>query len=292
VLSCNSSASTQERVLEHAGARLRYRDEGAGPAIVLVHGWALDLEMWEPQATVLARRFRVLRMDRRGFGRSSGRPALAADALDIIALLDHVRVSQTAIIGMSQGARIAIDLACRAAGRLTCLVIDGAPASAPTLGLDGLREIPIAQYQDIFASRGIEALRAAIATHPLLQLASTEQSAHEILARVIARYPGNDLLTEFPADRSQLPAKSLEGFLAMSGATLSLLRLPTLVVNGELDTPHRLQAGDAICAALLDCQRALVPHAGHLANLDNPTQYNFIVTQFLARHLTRTTTAR
>ena len=59
-----------DRHLSVPGARLRYRDEGAGPAVVFVHGWTLDLDMWDPQEP-LAARLRLVRL------RSSGvRPVL------------------------------------------------------------------------------------------------------------------------------------------------------------------------------------------------------------------------
>ena len=47
----------------HRGVRLRYRDEGAGPAVVFLHGWALDLESWQPQADELRSAFRIIRLD-------------------------------------------------------------------------------------------------------------------------------------------------------------------------------------------------------------------------------------
>ena len=49
-----------DQYLAVPGARLRYRDEGAGQAVVLVHGWTLDLEIWQPQ-TALATGMRVVR---------------------------------------------------------------------------------------------------------------------------------------------------------------------------------------------------------------------------------------
>ena len=60
--------SSADRFLPVPGARLRFRDEGSGVALVLIHGWTLDLEMWSPQAQPLRDRFRIIRMDRRGFG--------------------------------------------------------------------------------------------------------------------------------------------------------------------------------------------------------------------------------
>ena len=63
--------NSAHRELQLPGARLRYRDEGAGRAVVFVHGWTLDLDVWEPQPP-LAAELRVVRYDRRGFGLSTG----------------------------------------------------------------------------------------------------------------------------------------------------------------------------------------------------------------------------
>lgn len=56
-------------VLERPGVRLVYEMTGEGPAVVLIHGFGLDMRMWDPQAGPLAARFRVVRYDCRGFRR-------------------------------------------------------------------------------------------------------------------------------------------------------------------------------------------------------------------------------
>src|SRR5713226_5942951 len=82
----------EDLYIEINGARLRYRDEGKGSAVVFVHGWALDLDMWETQAAALAAAYRVVRLDRRGFGLSSGDPSLVDDVTDLHALCRHLRL--------------------------------------------------------------------------------------------------------------------------------------------------------------------------------------------------------
>ena len=57
-------ARSADRYLSADGARLRYRDEGQGPPVVLVHGWTLDLEMWDPQVDALRSAFRLVQIGR------------------------------------------------------------------------------------------------------------------------------------------------------------------------------------------------------------------------------------
>src|SRR5471030_2146970 len=102
-------ASVAERAIDRYfaadGARLRYRDEGSGPALLLVHGWTLDLEMWNALSAALRADFRVVRFDRRGFGLSSGEPGVELDIADLAALCRHLGLERVALVGMSQGAR-------------------------------------------------------------------------------------------------------------------------------------------------------------------------------------------
>src|SRR5205807_719082 len=87
-----------DRYLCADGARLRYRDEGQGPPVVLVHGWTLDLEMWDPQVDALRSAFRLVRLDRRGHGQSGGVPAPGHDALDLAALCRHLGLARGALL--------------------------------------------------------------------------------------------------------------------------------------------------------------------------------------------------
>ena len=81
------------RVLPVAGARLHYSVTGSGPAVALVHGWALDADMWAPQRVALGQRHTVIAYDRRGFGRSTGTPGIAHDVQDLRARSTHCRSS-------------------------------------------------------------------------------------------------------------------------------------------------------------------------------------------------------
>ena len=85
---------------------LSYVDQGSGKPVVLIHGWPLCKESWEPQLAVLPRHMRVIAYDRRGFGKSS-KPwdGYDSDTLadDLKALLDALDLRDVTLVGFSMG---------------------------------------------------------------------------------------------------------------------------------------------------------------------------------------------
>jgi len=269
------SPPTVPQFFDWDDARLACRDEGAGPALVLVHGWLLDSTQWDAQALAWRPRFRVLRMDRRGFGASSGPVGLARDADDIVRLLDRLGIRRAGIVGMSQGARIALHLAAALPGRVACAVLDGTPALQGLPAREGPPETPLSEYRELLTRRGIDALRDELAAHPLMQLHCGDPAARSALAAMLGRYSGADLAAA-PGPELDLPTDRLAG-----------LEVPVLVLNGALDSAQRLAVGDALARLIPGAERRIVPRAGHLACLDSRETYSAIVLEFLTRHLNR-----
>ena len=263
-----------DRFLVVNGARLRYRDEGCGPALLLVHGWTLDLEMWDPQVRALRNTFRLIRLDRRGHGRSDGLPAPQRDSEDLEALCDQLALARVAVVGMSQGARAALGFACAAPHRVSALILDGPPA----LQADSDPEVPLQRYAALVRRHGIDAFRCEWARHALMQLRTEDPEVRALLAAMIARYPGNDL--RHPAAVTEVPS---------SGLRLEALPVPALILSGEYDLPARRQAAQQLAARLPDAELAVIPAAGHLPNLDTPDTYSKLCRGFITRHSPRET---
>jgi pimeloyl-ACP methyl ester carboxylesterase len=95
----------------------------------------------------------------------------------------------------------------------------------------------------------------------------------EILSAMLMRYPGNDL-GEPTEDRDGADAAPL----------LGALQVPMLVITGDHDLPSRTQAANILAEQSPSAERATIPAAGHLSNLDNPQAYNAVVRAFLERH--------
>jgi len=261
------------RELEVPGARLRYRDEGAGPAVVLVHGWTLDLDVWDPQAA-LAGELRIIRHDRRGFGLSSGEPSLAADVADLGVLLRSLEVASPLLVGMSQGARVVLEFAARNPGAASGLVLDGPPplVDSPADVREPLRALE--ELRRVALREGMPAFRRLWSRHPLTRLCTTDPGMHALLARILARYPGRDLLAAGAPPHETIDARSLAD-----------IDTPTLIVNGARRTAARRRAGSRLQAALGAAEYVLIHDAGHLPNLDAPREYNQLMSGFARRHL-------
>lgn len=253
-----------------AGARLRYRDDGSGSPVLLVHGWTVDLDVWDAQADALRRAFRVIRFDRRGFGFSSGRPSIEDDIRDIGAVCRELNTGPVAIVAMSQGTRAAASFALAHPEQLSCLVLDGPPefdSSIPGA------QLSLAPFRELVRDKGLAAFREQWLQSPLMQLHRADAPTRARLKAIVERYPGNDLAADFidvaPPDVS---------------ADLDALRTPVLVITGENDLPARVKSADALARRLPVGTRAVIGASGHLSNLDSPGTYNRVIEAFLARH--------
>ncbi len=119
-------------------AQIHYVVAGDGPAVVLIHGWALSLREWDDQIAALSPHYRVVAFDRRGYGRSSGSADVSADPGDIRALLDTLRIRSAVLVGHSAGAEVAIRFAAAMPERVDALVLYGgaSPTAFPFLRRD------------------------------------------------------------------------------------------------------------------------------------------------------------
>ncbi|SHM15336.1 Pimeloyl-ACP methyl ester carboxylesterase [Rhodanobacter sp. OK091] len=102
--------AVRHHTLKANGIRQHYIDAGAGPVVVLLHGFPETNYAWRHQIPVLAERYRVIAPDLRGYGKSD-KPATGYDkrtmAADLSALLDSLDIGPIALVGHDRGARVA-----------------------------------------------------------------------------------------------------------------------------------------------------------------------------------------
>ena len=257
-----------DRFIQINEERIRYREAGTGPSVVLVHGWTLDLQMWEAQSAALQAGYRVISYDRRGFGLSTGTPSIDADCTDLDAICRRVAPGPVALVGMSQGVRPVLRMSQSAPERVACLVLDG----PPDFDSNG-DEVELSRYRELVQSKGIDAFRGEWSAHPLMRLVTRDPTVHSALAAMTQRYPGRELTSAEVLSEPTAPVRP------------ESVTAPALVITGNCDLPGRTRAADRLAARLPNSERATIPGAGHLATLDNPTLYNQLLRTFLARHI-------
>ena len=258
-------------VLVLPGARLAYEVTGDGPAVVFVHGFGLDMRMWEPQAAYLVPRFRVLRYDCRGFGASGPfDPATPyTHAGDLLALLDHCGIGRAVLAGLSFGGRIVLQAALAAPARVAGLVLldavlDGVPWDPESAA--GLEEAA-GQAR----THGLLAGRATWLAHPLFAAARQRPDVASVLAEMVAGYPGQ----HWTGDDPQL----VTGPRPIDA--LADLAAPSLVVTGERDVPCFREMSAVLARRLPDVRQEVVAAAGHMVNLEQPAVVNALLARFL-----------
>jgi pimeloyl-ACP methyl ester carboxylesterase len=249
--------------LERPGARLVYEVAGDGPAVILIHGFGLDMRMWDPQVGPLAARFKVVRYDCRGFGASGPLdPAVPyTHAGDLVALLDHLDIGRAVLAGLSFGGRVALQAALAAPDRVRGLalldaVLDGVPWDPESArALDEVtRRVQAA---------GVLAGREAWLAHPLFAAARERPDLAVALAAMVAGYPGQHWLGQDPHRETRRPLDVLEGIAG-----------PALVAVGERDVPGFREMSAVLARRIPGAAYQVVADAGHMVNMEQPAAIN------------------
>jgi pimeloyl-ACP methyl ester carboxylesterase len=106
------AADGRDLFLDVPHGRLRYRDEGAGPAVVLIHAGIAQLEAWDDMVPLLVDGgVRVVRPDMRGWGGSTTDDVAFSPRADLVALLDACGIDRAVLVGNSMGGVLAFDTA-------------------------------------------------------------------------------------------------------------------------------------------------------------------------------------
>jgi pimeloyl-ACP methyl ester carboxylesterase len=250
---------------------LAFEDAGAGPGVVLVHGHPFDRSLWQPQITVLATHFRVVAPDLRGFGESPISPGFVAFseyARDVGELLDRLGVDRAAVVGLSMGGLVAMELATTDPERWWALGLVATTAEPVTaqeqmirrdradqIERDGLQVLIDYMHTGLYGSRATSKMRRSV--DAMMARAPAPGAAAALRARA-----------ERPEYRSRLRA----------------LDLPTFVCTGSEDPWSNEAVTAEIVAHLQRPEMLLIDGAGHLPNLEAEEIFTSALLDFLLRH--------
>jgi 3-oxoadipate enol-lactonase len=247
------------------GARLHYEVAGSGAPAVLLHGGLWDRRLWDDQWEAFSARFRMVRPDFRGFGRSDPAEREFNLSEDLLTVLDAEAIQRAAVVGLSLGGYVATDVALARPDRVSGLVLVGA-------GVTG--------FDDWSASiqRHREQTEAAVKRGDLaaameldLDLWCPLRSGDDDRQRRIARDNLNAPLAEELADVFEQRAID----------RLGEIRAPTLVLVGDRDVPEMLRLAGVLAAGIPGARKVVLEEADHVPNIRKPEEFNDVVIRFL-----------
>lgn len=248
-------------IIERRCARIYYEDSGSGPAILLTHGYSATLEMWAPQVAAFADRYRLLRWDVRGHGRSSSPPdpaaySHAAAVEDMAAVLDHAGVDAAVVGGLSLGGYLSLEFHLAYPERVRALVLCD---TGPGYKKDEARAA-WNRYAESLARKFEEKGLAALGPSAEVRVARHESAWGLVHA-------ARGILV-------QHDARVIE--------SLPRIRVPTLLVVGAKDEPF-LAGMRYMAEKISDSTHVVIADAGHAPNLERPDAFNRALEDFLSR---------
>jgi 3-oxoadipate enol-lactonase len=261
--------ATRRGTIRVGDALLHYEETGTGVPVVLLHGFSLDLRMWDDQVETLARRHRVIRYDLRGFGRSTPGTTPYRHADDLIAVLDHLAVGRAFLIGLSLGGGAVVNAAVAYPDRVLGIV-----AVDPSLGGFMWSAVQTNAMKDIqvrAGDEGVEAARARWLSLPIFRTLASNPPADARFKSIVADYSGWHWRN---ADRG-LP------FAPPAIQRLHEIAAPALVLVGELDTHDFQQIASTLERDIPNVRKVVLPGVGHMANMEAPERFNAVVSAFL-----------
>jgi pimeloyl-ACP methyl ester carboxylesterase len=260
-----AQAPVSRGFLKAGGGRLYYETAGKGRVLVFIHGGQMDRRIWDDQFNTFAKRYKVIRYDVRGYGKSSIPTKPYSNVEDLQALLKSLRVQQATLIGLSLGGGISIDFALAHPSLIDALVLAG-----PGLGgfeFKGDSSPIVEAARDEGPSKAAElwlkdpymipAMENPAISKRVRQLAT--ENSHVWLENPILERP----LKPFAVGR------------------LSEIHAPTLIIIGERDVPDIQAIVDKLASEVRGAKKEVIRGAGHIVNMERPDEFNRALREFL-----------
>jgi pimeloyl-ACP methyl ester carboxylesterase len=247
--------------LNRDGVQLHYEVHGAGPVILLTHGYSATAQMWHGQIEPLGRKHTLVLWDMRGHGASDyptdqSAYGEAATVADMAALLDAVGARTAVLGGLSLGGYMSLSFHRAHPQRVKALmIIDTGPGYRSDTAREDWNRRAIARAERLERD-GLAALGTSREV-----LASRHRSAEGL-------------------------ARAARGMLTQHNSavidSLPTISVPSIVIAGADDHPF-LIATDYMAKKIPGAQKVIIPNAGHAANIDQPAAFNAAVLAFLDR---------
>jgi 3-oxoadipate enol-lactonase len=248
---------------------------GEGPELVLLHEGVCDSRMWDPQWEAFTRSHRVLRFDFRGYGRTPLSPGSYSAAKDVIELLDEHGFERAALVGVSLGGRVALELALAQPERVSALVLvgSGLPGHDWSDEMKATWEEEEAAFNAGDLDRAVEVTLRTWVDGPRRKPEDVDPAVRAKVAEMQKR--ALELYAEVGDDAEE------ELLVADVADRLGEIRARTLVAVGAEDVPDILAIADKLASEIPGARRATIEDTAHVPSLERPDEFERLVLGFV-----------
>lgn len=258
-----------DEYLDVNGIRMRYRIEGSGDWLVLIHGVGGRLEQWDQFVALLQGRYRTLRFDQRGMGESSkpeGPYSIDDFVGDAYGLMRAVGIRRCALAGCSLGALVAQGLALAHPEMLDKLIL--------LAGIAGRTEEEKRLVQE----------RLSIVAGGIPGRHFENSVVRWFTDEFRAQHP--DIIAAYAASNRRNDPKAYAAAYAVLANTdfaerLREIEIPTLIVTGENDKGSNPRMARFMHEQIADSQVHIIPKLRHSLLIEGPRQVLDVVEPFL-----------
>jgi pimeloyl-ACP methyl ester carboxylesterase len=267
---------TKKGHLNLGDGQLYYEMAGKGTPIVLSHAAFLDSRMfdaiWEP----LANHFCAIRYDMRGFGKSSPATGPLCRRDDLNQLLNHLEITESHLVGCSNGGQISLDLALEQPHRVKSLTLVGSTPSG-------------------FELHG-EPPRYMLEMFDAMQKGNIDHS-NELQIRIWLDGENREpeqvdiMLRRKALEMNRIPVSQSTFFIADAQPNnplnppamtrLESVNSPTWVVAGALDHPEVMRAADEMAKRVPNAKKSIIASTGHVPSYEQPDAFFKLLLDFL-----------
>jgi pimeloyl-ACP methyl ester carboxylesterase len=256
---------------------IHYHYGGQGPALLFIHGFALDGMMnWVDVVVPFSQHYTVIVPDLLWFGKSSSTrmPSLESQRKALEILLRDLNITQVNVVGQSYGGFVAVDLAMKNPGLIDKLVV----ANSPGTSFDENTLEPLLKKNSLSTISDLFVMKDGLDIKRLIHVASYKKPYFpEFLLKQLYKHffskhheEWRILLDSLPEEKKRVENDSLE----------PLQKCNVLVLWGEHDELFIMSEGEKF-ARLIRANFAVIPGAGHAPQLDNMTEFIRVIRQFL-----------
>jgi pimeloyl-ACP methyl ester carboxylesterase len=243
-----------------------YEISGSGPTIVLIHDGLIHREVWDAQFIYFSKKYKVVRYDRRGYGKSSPATGNYSNLEDLNTLFTQLKIDRACLIGASSGGRLAIDFTLMYPQKASSMILVGAVVGGfsftkhfNTRGGHLPSDLKDNQKESLY-----------YASDDPYEIYHENKAAKNKIIELVKNNPIRIYGSQIIASQKTPAYKRLNE-----------INIPVLILCGEFDIPDVHAHAGAINAGISNSRRIVIPKAGHLIPMEQPDLFNETVANFL-----------